>query len=188
MNKALYVFLIMLSLNLDCFTVSLTEGLVLKSSSNKRFSIIGLVFGLFHSIFFLAGYLLGDLSSSIIQTFDHWVAFLLLLVIGVHMIVEDIRSIKPEYAGFSKDPKMLIGVASAVSIDALAIGVVSYILIKQWILFTFIFFLLTFTISFTGLFVGSRFSFRFKKLRFTQTAGGIILLLIGFRILIDHLV
>ncbi len=188
MKNLFYFVLLILSINLDCFTASLTEGFLIRNVNYRRFLSIGFVFGLVQSLFFILGYVSGKLSSNFLSPYDHWVAFLLLLVIGFHMIYEEIRGRSDEEnAGFSKNIKTLAGVAGAVSIDAFAVGVVSFILIKGWVLFTFLVFVLTFLLSLTGVFLGSRFSFLSKKLKFTQALGGTILILIGLKILLEHL-
>uniref|UniRef100_A0A7V3ZW73 Manganese efflux pump MntP n=1 Tax=candidate division WOR-3 bacterium TaxID=2052148 RepID=A0A7V3ZW73_UNCW3 len=186
MKDILYFLLLILSINLDCFASSVTEGFLIKSRSCKKFSQIGIAFGLVQALFFLLGFLGGKLSASWIASFDHWVAFFILLAIGVHMIIEEFRREK-EKEGFSGDLRTLIGVAMAVSVDALAIGLVTSILLETLAVFVILVFILTFIISFTGVALGARFSKLASKIKYSQAIGGIILIFIGLKILLEHL-
>ncbi|MDI6851739.1 MAG: manganese efflux pump [bacterium] len=186
MKEILYFLLLILSINLDCFASSVTEGFLIKSRNFRKFFQIGLAFGTVQALFFLVGFLSGKVSATWIASFDHWVAFIILLAIGVHMIIEEFQREK-EKEGFSDDFKTLIGVAMAVSIDALAIGLVTSILFKALVMFALLVFLLTFIISFTGVALGARFSRLASKIKYSQAIGGVILILIGLRILLEHL-
>ncbi|MEO0247251.1 MAG: manganese efflux pump [candidate division WOR-3 bacterium] len=187
MRNILYFFLLILSINVDCFVSSVTEGFLLKESSGERKTLIAFSFGLIQSILFLIGYLLGSAFLKFISTFDHYVAFLLLLLIGIHMIYEDIKGMEEVGKGFSKDLKSLVAVAFAVSIDSLAVGLVSSILVKRFLVFALAVFLITFCISLIGVCIGARFSHLAKKIRYAQSLGGLVLIILGVKILLEHL-
>jgi len=186
MKEIIYFLLLVISINLDCFASSVTEGFLLKSINYKRFLQIGVTFGLVQALFFLFGFWGGRFAANWISFFDHWVAFFVLLAIGVHMIIEEFQQEK-EVEGFSGDFKTLFGVAMAVSIDAFAIGLVTSLLLKTLVLYAFLVFALTFLISFTGVFLGSSFSKFAKKIKYSQAIGGVILILLGLKILLEHL-
>lgn len=187
MKNILYFFLLILSINVDCFVSSVTEGFLLKGSNVERRTLIAFSFGLIQSMLFLVGYLLGFAFLRFISTFDHYIAFLLLLLIGIHMIYEDIRGTEEVEKGFSKDLKSLFAVAFAVSIDSLAVGLVSSILVKKFLIFALAVFAITFCISLIGVCIGTRFSHLSKKIRYAQSIGGIVLIILGVKILLEHL-
>ncbi len=186
MNRIWEFLLLILSINLDCFATSVTEGLILKCITLRKYLKIGVAFGLTQSLLFLIGYFGGQTARTLIAPFDHWVAFGLLLAVGIHMILEQFDEEKKVY-GFSGSYKTLFAVSVAVSIDALAIGVVTSIISGSVGIFAIFVFLLTFLISVAGIFVGAKFSLFSEKFKYTKAIGGVILILLGTKILLEHL-
>ena len=137
----------------------------------------------------LIGYLVGNTFAKKIQAYDHWIAFILLLYIGGKMIVDAIKEWKEKDIVDEMDPpidyKELTLMAIATSIDALAVGITFAFLKINIIKPVIIIGLLTFSLSFLGVFIGNKFGARFKDK--AQILGGVILILIGIKILIEHL-
>lgn len=178
------IILIAIGVSMDAFAVSICKGLASKGKKIKTASLCGVWFGLFQVIMPIIGFFLGRIFAGLIEKYDHWIAFALLLIIGINMIKE----------AFSKDEendmvdtsflKMLI-LALATSIDALAIGVTFAVLnVNIWICVTIIG-ITTFSFSFVGVIIGQKFGEKHKNK--AVLAGGIILVLLGIKILIEHL-
>lgn len=172
-------------LAMDAFAVSICTGLELKNVKLKDAIKVGLWFGFFQALMPLIGYLLGSGFESLITNIDHWVAFVLLLFIGGKMIYESFHEEKGSY-GDLKFKSMFI-LAIATSIDALAIGI-AYVFLygsKNMALSFSLIGIITFIISVIGVKIGNIFGNKFKNI--AEIVGGIILILIGTKILLEHL-
>lgn len=180
------VELIILSVGLamDAFAVSICKGLAMKKMKWKNAIIIGLYFGIFQAIMPLIGYLLGVSFQSAITSIDHWVAFVLLVGIGANMIREAMSKEKEEASDSIKVKDMLI-LAIATSIDALAIGITFAFLEVNITLAVSLIGIITFIISVIGVKIGNIFGDKYE--RKAELAGGIILIGLGIKILIEHL-
>ena len=165
------LFLIGIGLSMDAFAVSICKGLSMQKIDKTYTLCIGLFFGGFQALMPLAGYLLGSQFSGYIERYDHWIAFVLLALIGFSMIREsrgeESEEEKP-HAGVNLKELLLLAVAT--SIDALAVTVIGCT---------------TFVISIAGVCVGNVFGARYKSR--AELTGGVILILIGLKILLEHL-
>ena len=176
------LLLIAVGLSMDAFAVSVCKGLATKQVGALHMLCVGLWFGVFQALMPLIGYFLGLNFQSMIESVDHWIAFLLLAAIGVGMIVES-RKMEQEDACYKA--KAMFPLAVATSIDALAVGI-SFAVLDVNIVFSVVSIgICTFFISAFGLKIGSVFGSRFKSK--AEVAGGIILILIGLKILLEHL-
>ncbi len=179
------VLLIAIGLSMDAFSVSICKGLSTKKFSWKIALICGLWFGLFQALMPVIGYYLGSQFSVMIESVDHWVAFGLLALIGLNMIREAIWGDDQQRDNGSLDFKTMLLLAIATSIDALAVGVsFACISVKLWSS-VLIIGLTTFILSVIGVAVGNVVGSKFEK--GSQIMGGIILILIGIKILLEHL-
>ena len=179
------LFLMAIGLSMDAFAVSITKGMTVHRIGAKRAAVIGLFFGAAQGIMPVIGYYLGSIFSNYITAFDHWIAFILLGLIGGKMIKEafEPEEIKKSHTDFCL--KELFVLAIATSIDALAVGV-SLAFIGDSILASASFIAITtFIISFIGVIIGKNFGALLKKQ--AEVFGGVILILIGIKILVEHL-
>ncbi len=169
---------------MDAFAVSICKGLTCAKSGWVKGGITaGLYFGGFQALMPFAGYFLGKGLATFIDKVDHWVAFILLTLIGLGMI-RDARKGEKELDG-SFSPRSMLPLAVATSIDALAVGVTFAFLGVSIVPAVSLIGITTFCFSFAGVGIGSVFGSKFREK--AQWAGGIILILIGTRILIEHL-
>lgn len=176
-----------LSLAMDAFSVSISNGLCMKKVSFKEALKIGLFFGIAQGVMPILGYMGGSLFAKFIESVDHWIAFVILSFIGIKMISEAVEKMKkPESCPTEKlTIKDLFFQAIATSIDALAVGV-GFAALKINIIFAASFIaLITFVLSFSGVFIGKKVGKSFKEK--AEIFGGIILIGIGIKILIEHL-
>ena len=175
--------LIALGLAMDSFSVSITRGF---SSTKTRIFIealkTGFFFGLFQGIMPIIGWLAGLSLIELISGFDHWIAFGLLVFIGVRMIYESVSRDSKQVVS-SSSFKVLIMLSIATSIDALAVGLSLSFLDTSIVTPAIIIGIITFFLSFLGVYVGKKFGGYFEKI---GVLGGIILIVIGLRILIEH--
>lgn len=168
---------------MDAFAVSVCKGLSLGKIKIKHMCIAGIWFGGFQALMPLAGYLMGSFFADMITNVAHWVAFVLLLVIGGGMIRE--ANSDTEEVDASMDIKTMLLLAVATSIDALAVGV-SFAFLKVEIIPAISFIgVITFICSAMGVKIGSVFGCRYRS--GAEFAGGIILIIIGVKILLDGL-
>ncbi len=182
---------IAIGLSMDAFAVSICKGLCQRNMNWKKAIIVGFYFGLFQAIMPLIGYILGSQFAGFISSFSHWIAFFLLLFIGFHMIKES-KELKQEEeiqcdikGELELDFKNMIILAIATSIDALAVGI-SFALLKINIFYAIsIIGFTTFIISMIGVFIGFKFGSKYKSK--SEIIGGLILVLIGFKILLESL-
>lgn len=180
----LELFLIAIGLSMDAFAVAVCKGLSMKTINKKYMFLIALFFGGFQALMPLLGYFLGSQFSAYIERFDHWVAFLLLAVIGGNMIRESREEAKEEsYQGINYKELLLLAVAT--SIDALAVGITFAFLQVEIVPAVALIGCTTFVLSLIGVVVGNLFGARYKSR--AEFTGGVILLLIGVKILLEHL-
>jgi putative Mn2+ efflux pump MntP len=178
------LFTLAVGLSMDAFAVSICKGLALRKFSFKNACIVGLWFGGFQAIMPTIGYFLGVQFKSHITAIDHWIAFFLLCFIGINMIKEAMSK-DEESADASLALKTMLLLAIATSIDALAVGVTFAFLSVNIVPAVSFIGITTFLFSFVGVKVGSVFGTRYKAK--AELAGGIILILLGVKILLEHL-
>lgn len=179
------LFLIAVGLSMDAFAVSVCKGLSERSLKAKHYFIIGAWFGGFQALMPLIGYLLGSAFEQYITSFDHWVAFVLLTFIGGNMIREAFsKDEEDQDASFGFKAMLLLAIAT--SIDALAVGI-TFALLPNVNIFAAISLIgvTTFVLSAIGLKVGNVFGAKYKAK--AEFVGGVILILIGTKILLEHL-
>ena len=179
------LFLIGIGLSMVAVAVSICTGLSMQKIDKKYTLCIGLFFGGFQALMPLTGYLLGSQFSGYIERFDHWIAFVLLALIGFNMIKESREEEEEEkpYAGVNFKELLILAVAT--SIDALAVGVTFAFLQVNIVSAITIIGCTTFVISIAGVYVGNVFGSRYKSR--AELTGGVILILIGLKILLEHL-
>lgn len=178
------LFLIAVGLSMDAFAVSVCKGLAMPKCTFKKAAIVGLWFGGFQALMPAIGYVLGAQFQEAIASIDHWIAFVLLALIGGNMIHEALDNDEEE-ADASLDVKTMFLLAVATSIDALAIGI-TFAFLKVNIIPAVCFIgIVTFIISFAGVKIGNVFGVRYKNK--AEIVGGIILILLGLKILLEHL-
>lgn len=202
----LELFFIAIGLSMDAFAVAACFGLTMTKATVKKSLIVGLYFGSFQAVMPLIGYLLATQFSDRIVAFDHWIAFVLLCFIGGKMIVESFRKEgcadrecpaekctdrecpgrqRPEKEEASLKPTEMLPLALATSIDALAVGVSFAFLHVNIVLTSSLIGIITLTLSMIGVKIGNIFGVKFKSK--SELAGGIILVLIGLKILLEHM-
>lgn len=182
------LFFIGVGLAMDAFAVSICKGLNMPKMNYKQAGIIALFFGGFQALMPFLGWSLGRQFESYIVSIDHWIAFVLLAIIGGNMIKEalsDEDEDEIENTNGSLDLKELFMLAIATSIDALAVGVTFAFLGVQIVPAITLIGITTFAISFAGVYIGHQFGSRYEKK--AELAGGIILVCIGLKILFEHL-
>ncbi len=178
------LFLIAVGLSMDAFAVSVCKGLAMPKCTFKKAAIVGLWFGGFQALMPAIGYILGAQFQEAIASIDHWIAFVLLALIGGNMIHEALDNDEEE-ADASLDVKTMFLLAVATSIDALAIGI-TFAFLKVSIIPAVCFIgIVTFIISFAGVKIGNVFGARYKNK--AEIVGGVILILLGMKILLEHL-
>jgi Predicted membrane protein len=171
-------------LSMDAFAVAICKGVAIKKVRLQDCLLVGAWFGGFQALMPLIGYLLGVGFKQQIEAFDHWIAFALLSVIGINMI-RDAFSKGEDGADASLKPRKMVVLAIATSIDALAVGVTFALLsVNIWLAITLIG-ICTFLLSAIGVKIGNVFGEKYKSK--AELAGGVILILLGSKILIEHL-
>ena len=196
------LFLIGVGLSMDAFAVSICKGLSMKKIDYRYALVIAAFFGGFQALMPLIGWALGSQFEHFITPIDHWIAFVLLAFIGGKMLLDAIRGGEAEAeaegsaagdsadgsesGGRSKiDYKELLMLAVATSIDALAVGITfAFLGVSIWVAIAVIG-VTTFVISFFGVVVGNQFGSRFEKP--ATIVGGVVLILIGLKVLLEHL-
>lgn len=181
----LELFLIAVGLSMDAFAVSVCKGLSTQKLKIKHYLIIGAWFGGFQALMPTVGYFLGSTFEKYITSYDHWIAFVLLGFIGGNMIREGLSK-EEEKANDSFAAKTMVVLAVATSIDALAVGI-TFALLPDVNIVAAVTFIgaITFIISALGLKVGNIFGMKYKSK--AEIVGGVILILIGVKILLEHL-
>ena len=178
------IIFIGIGLAMDAFAVSVCKGLSMKRINWKSVIIIALYFGIFQAGMPVLGYFLGSTFSGFVEHVDHWIAFILLGIIGMNMIKDSFDD-EVEKRNDRVDFKTMIILAIATSIDALAVGI-SFAFLKANIIKSIIVICSTvFVFSLVGSKIGNKFGDKYEHK--AQIAGGIILILVGVKILLEHL-
>lgn len=179
------LLLLAVGLSMDAFAVSVCKGLSMKKASLKAGVTCGVWFGGFQALMPLIGFFLGKLFADAIEAFDHWVAFGLLAIIGINMLKEAFGKEEEEHDADLSVKTMFI-MAIATSIDAMAVGISLAMAgdVNIWAAVALIG-VITFALSAAGVKIGNVFGSRFEKK--AQIAGGVILILLGTKILLEHL-
>lgn len=180
----LEIILIGVGLAMDAFAVAVCKGLSMKKMNWKNAIIIALYFGIFQAVQPIIGYLLGTTFSGFVKGVDHWIAFILLVMIGGNMIKESFDD-EQNKKNDSIDIKTMLLLAVATSIDALAVGITFAFFKTNIILAVTIIGVVTFVLSILGVKIGNRFGNKFQNK--AELTGGIILIIIGLKILLEHL-
>ena len=183
----LELVLLAVGLSMDAFAVSICKGLSMKKAGIKEGCICGAWFGGFQALMPLIGFFLGTLFADAIVSFDHWVAFGLLAIIGINMLKEAFsKEEECENCGCDLSFKNMLVMAIATSIDALAVGISLAMAgnVNIWMAALFIG-MCTCGFSAAGVQIGNVFGSRYEKK--SQLAGGLILVIIGLKILLEHL-
>lgn len=178
------IILIGFGLGMDSFAVAVCKGLAMKKMDWNKSVIIGIYFGIFQAIMPIIGYLLGIKFQSCIVSIDHWIAFILLGSIGVNMLKE-VKSNQHNNFDDCVDIKTMIILAIATSIDALAVGITFAFLQVNIAIAVMVIGIIAFLLSNVGVLIGNLFGNRHEK--YAEIFGGSILILIGVKILIEHL-
>ena len=180
------LLLIAIGLSMDAFAVSICKGLSAKKLNWKHYVCIGAWFGDFQALMPTLGYFLGSSFEKYITSFDHWIAFALLSLIGLNMLREGLSKEETEAEDASFTFRSMLVLAIATSIDALAVGITFGLLPDVRILPSALLIgCTTFIFSAVGLKVGNVFGLKYKSK--AEIAGGVILILIGLKILLEHL-
>ena len=178
----LELFILAVGLSMDAFAVSVCKGLSLGKIEVKHMLKAGVWFGGFQALMPLIGYLLGSRFSDLVSKYDHWIAFILLVLIGANMIKEALGG-EEEGVDSLMDIKTMFLLAVATSIDALAIGVTFAFLDVAIIPAISFIGIVTFILSAVGVKIGSVFGYKYKSK--AEICGGIILVLLGIKILLE---
>lgn len=179
------LFILAAGLSMDAFAVSVCKGLSMKGLNRRHAVIIGLYFGGFQAAMPILGYYLGFHFRDAIASVDHWIAFILLSIIGISMIKEALSQDDDSRLDPGVDFKTMTILAVATSIDALAVGVTFAFLQVQLLPAVTFIGIITFVLSVAGVKAGYMFGAGCRAA--AELAGGIILLLMGTKILIEHL-
>jgi len=182
--SVLELFLVAVGLSMDAFAVAVCKGLAMPKVTVGKCSVVGAWFGGFQGLMPLIGWLLGTQFADYITAYDHWIALVLLSFIGVNMIREALSGEEDE-ADCSLSFKKMLPLAIATSIDALAVGV-TFAFLQVNILWAVLFIgAITFSLSCLGVKIGNIFGLRYKAK--AEICGGAILILMGLKILLEHL-
>ena len=182
--KVTELLLLSVGLAMDAFAVSICKGISMKKMNWKKAIIIGLYFGGFQALMPTIGFFLGSAFQSLITNIDHWIAFILLAIIGGGMIKESFEE-DSENRNDDVSFKTMILLAIATSIDALAVGITFAFLKVNLILAVSLIGIITFIIAVLGTKIGNRFGDKYE--RKAEIVGGVILILLGLKILLEHL-
>lgn len=183
---------------MDAFAVSVCAGLAMTKVRFKKALIIGLYFGIFQAVMPVIGYFTAKLFAHVFIAYAAWVAFILLFLIGANMIYDTLKDkyknkkgcgceteVKPEPDGYSVRPARMLPLAVATSVDALAVGVSFAFMYVNVVPSALMIGAVTLVISMAGVKIGGAFGARFKTK--AELAGGAILILLSFKVLLDHL-
>jgi len=177
------LFLIAVGLSMDAFAVSVCKGLSFGKIKIKHMLIAGLWFGGFQAVMPVLGYFFGCFFADFVNSYSHWIAFVLLAIIGVNMIKEACSKEEEEQLDAAFDVKSMFILAVATSIDAMAVGV-SFAFMQVAIAWAVLFIgLITFTLSGAGVKIGSIFGTKYKSK--AELVGGIVLICMGLKILLE---
>ena len=178
------LLLIAIGLAMDAFAVSICKGLAMKRMNWKNAVIVGIYFGVFQALMPVIGYFLGTTFENLVTKIDHWIAFILLVLIGGKMIKEAFDNNAEGYSD-SVNFKTMLVLAIATSIDVLAVGITFAFLQTNIVLAVILIGIVTFILSIVGVKIGNQFGIKYEKR--AEIIGGIILILIGIKILLEHL-
>lgn len=178
------LLILAVGLSMDAFAVAICKGLSIRALMPRHAVIVGLWFGAFQALMPTVGWLLGSSFTDLIESVDHWIAFVLLALIGGNMIREAVGGDEEE-CDPSLAPLTMLLLAVATSIDALAVGVTFAFLRVDILPAVTLIGVCTFLISAAGVKVGNVFGARYKSR--AELAGGVVLVLIGLKILLEHL-
>ena len=180
------LLLIAVGLSMDAFAVSVCKGLAMKRCTWSKGVIVGLYFGIFQAGMPAIGYFLGVQFKDVITSVDHWIAFILLGIIGGNMIWEAVKGDEAcDSSGESLDVRTMLALAVATSIDALTVGITFAFLQVDILLAVSLIGLTTFLLSAVGVKAGAVVGSRGKS--WAELAGGLVLVLMGCKILLEHL-
>lgn len=180
----LELFILAVGLSMDAFAVAVCKGLAIGKIQWKHVVIVGLWFGGFQALMPLIGWFLGSSFAEYIAAVDHWIAMILLVLIGANMVRESLDK-DPEHVNPSLGVRTMFVMAVATSIDALAVGVTfAFLEVRILPAVTFIG-VVTFLLSALGVKIGSIFGTKYKSK--AELTGGVILILLGIKILLEHL-
>lgn len=177
------LFVLAVGLSMDAMAVAICKGLSVQKLKFRHAVITGLYFGGFQAAMPLVGYLLGRQFQAYIESVDHWIAFILLGIIGANMIKESFGEAEEVNCSFC--PRAMLPMAIATSIDALAVGVTFAFLKVSIAPAVTLIGVVTFALSAVGVYIGHLFGARFKSK--AEFIGGLVLILMGTRILLEHL-
>ena len=180
----LELFFIAVGLSMDAFAVSICKGLSVRQLRPRHAIIAGAYFGGFQALMPVIGWLLGRQFEGLIKSIDHWIAFVLLALIGANMIREAVKN-EEENLNDSFSPRTMLPLAVATSIDALAVGVTFAFLDVDIVPAVFMIGVTTFVLSAIGVKIGNVFGAKYKSK--AELVGGIVLVVMGVKILIEHL-
>ena len=179
------IVLIAIGLAMDAFAVSVCKGISLKKMDWKKATIIALYFGIFQAVMPVIGYCLGAAFETLVTKIDHWIAFILLLLIGLNMLKEAFGK-EEECCDESVNFKTMVVLAIATSIDALAIGITFAFLKTNILISAFLIGIITFIVCILGVKIGNKFGDKYQ--RKAEVIGGFILIFMGIKILLEHLI
>lgn len=177
------IILISIGVAMDAFAVAICKGLAIKKINIKKAIIIGLYFGIFQAVMPILGYLLGTTFKDLILKIDHWISLLLLSSIGINMIKESFN--KDNSYNDNLDISTMLVLSIATSIDALAVGITFACLKVNIVIPAIIIGIITCIISIIGAIIGNKFGNKLESK--AEIFGGVILILLGIKILLEHL-
>ena len=180
----LELFILAVGLSMDAFAVAICKGLSIRSLKLRQAMVVGLWFGVFQALMPTIGYLLGSAFAELVTSVDHWIAFILLVIIGANMIREGLKG-DEESCDPSLSFQVMLMLAIATSIDALAVGVTFAFLQVNIVAAVLFIGCTTFVFSAVGVKIGNVFGARYKSK--SEIFGGAVLILIGLKILLEHL-
>lgn len=180
------ILILAVALAMDAFAVSVCKGLAMKKINYTHTAIIALFMGFFQALMPIIGWLLGSGFQNIIREFDHWIAFVLLAFIGGKMVLESLHDNQETNCKKESilDVKELFVLAIATSIDALATGITFAFLQVNIVMSALLIGVITYVICFFGVIIGNKFGAKYKSK--AEIAGGIVLILLGLKILLEH--
>ena len=179
----LELFVLAIGLSMDAFAVAICKGLSVRKLKTSHTVITGAYFGGFQALMPLIGYILGKQFESLVTSVDHWIGFILLGIIGFNMIKESRSCAECLNESFSF--KTMLPLAVATSIDALAVGITLAFLKVNIVTSVLFIGVITFTLSAIGVKIGNVFGAKYKST--AELTGGVVLILMGTKILLEHL-
>jgi putative Mn2+ efflux pump MntP len=188
--RGITLLLAAIGLSMDASAVSISNGMIYKNASKNKIILMAFYFGLFQALMPFLGYYAGSIFSYLIQNIDHWVVLIILSILGIKMIIEAVRSNHSETVCDGNCPtltnKCLLLQAVATSIDAFAFGISLAVMKVDIYLSVTVIGLTTFLLCIVSFFAGQKFGSLFKNK--AEIFGGIILILIGLKIFIEHMI